>query len=148
MLSIHDLPGVEEFRRRHKIDSYRLRQLRNAFYKKHLPADAALAELPDAQRAIFATEVEFHPLELQSRHDSQLDGASKLIFRTSQKLLIEAVIPRVIRWAPISPPPAANWSGKSIDCKRPNVPPCGKARLLSAAGQNLSAGATLNRQRA
>ena len=95
MLSIHDLPGVEAWGQRHKIDRYRLRQLRNAFYKKRLTAETALAELPEDQRDFFAAEVEFHPLELQSRHDSQLDGASKLIFRTSQQLLIEAVLLRM-----------------------------------------------------
>jgi 23S rRNA (adenine2503-C2)-methyltransferase len=95
MVSIHDLPAIERLRRRHKIDSYRLRQLRNTFYKKHGPVDAALAELPEVQRATFAAEVEFHALRLQSRHDSQLDGASKLIFRTGQGLLIETVILRL-----------------------------------------------------
>ncbi len=95
MISIHDLPGVEECRRRHKIDSYRLRQLRNAFYKKHFSAETALAELPEIQRAHFSAEVDFHALELEGRHDSRLDGASKLIFRTSQDLLIEAVILRM-----------------------------------------------------
>ena len=39
--------------------------------------------------------IEFHSLRLESRHDSRLDGATKLIFRTSQDLLIETVILRM-----------------------------------------------------
>ncbi len=95
MISIHDLPGVEALRRRHKLDRDRLRQLRVAFYKKHRPAEAALAELPEPARGAFAEAIEFHPLRLQSRHDSQLDGGSKLVFRTPRGLLIEAVILRM-----------------------------------------------------
>ena len=95
MISIHDRVGVEALRRRHKLDSYLLRQLRVAFYKKHRGAAAALALLPEQVRAAFAEGIEFHPLQLQSRHDSQRDGASKLIFRASQGLLIETVILRM-----------------------------------------------------
>jgi 23S rRNA (adenine2503-C2)-methyltransferase len=95
MLNIHDLPAVEACRRRHKIDGYRLRQFRNGFYKKHLSAEASLAELPESQRVRFAAEVEFHPLQFEIRHDSQLDGATKLVFRTAQGLLIETVILRM-----------------------------------------------------
>src|SRR5262249_54073406 len=43
----------------------------------------------------FADELEFHPLELASRHDSARDGASKLVFRTRQGPLIESVILRM-----------------------------------------------------
>ena len=95
LTSIHDLPAVELVRKRHRIDSYRLRQLRNVFCKKHGDAEAALAQLPDEVRERFAAEVEFHALTLESRHDSQLDGATKLVFRTSQNNRIESVILRL-----------------------------------------------------
>jgi len=95
MPSIHDLTAIDLVRRRLKIDSYRLRQLRNAFYKKQLPAERALNDLPEPQRASFASEVDFHSLALESRHDSRLDGATKLIFRTAAGLLIETVILRL-----------------------------------------------------
>jgi 23S rRNA (adenine2503-C2)-methyltransferase len=36
-----------------------------------------------------------HSLELHSRSDSQHDGASKLLFRTSAGMLIESVILRI-----------------------------------------------------
>jgi 23S rRNA (adenine2503-C2)-methyltransferase len=95
MISIHDLPEIEACRRRRRIDRFRLRQLRNAFYKKQRSETAALAELTADERAQFAKEVEFHALTLASRHNSQVDGASKLIFRTAQQLLIETVILRM-----------------------------------------------------
>jgi 23S rRNA (adenine2503-C2)-methyltransferase len=95
MVSIHDLPAIELVRRRHKIDAYHLRRLRGAFCKKHRPPQAALAELPVDQRALFSSDVRFHALRPHSRHDSRLDGATKLVFRTAQKLLIETVILRM-----------------------------------------------------
>ena len=42
-----------------------------------------------------AGKIEFHPLALASRHDSQLDGATKLVFRTAGDLFVEAVILRL-----------------------------------------------------
>jgi 23S rRNA (adenine2503-C2)-methyltransferase len=95
LISIHDLPEIERLRGRHKIDRYRLRQLRVAFYKMHRGVEAALNELPPAARRVFASEVDFHALRLESRHDSRLDGATKLIFRTAQDHLIESVILRL-----------------------------------------------------
>jgi 23S rRNA (adenine2503-C2)-methyltransferase len=95
LISIHDRSAIERLRCRQRIDRYRLRQLRVAFYKKRLDAEAALAELPPESRAAFRHEVDFHSLRLESRHDSQLDGATKLIFRTSGGLLLETVILRL-----------------------------------------------------
>jgi len=95
LISIHDLLAIESLRREHKIDRYLLRQLRLAFYKKRLGVDAALAELPVAARETFVRQVEFHSVGLESRHDSQLDGATKLIFRTRSGLLLETVILRL-----------------------------------------------------
>ncbi len=95
MINIHDLPLLESLCQRLPVDTYRLRRLRNVFYKKHGTTEAALAELAEPQRAAFAEQVEFHALRLDGRSDSCLDGASKLIFRTSQELLIESVILRM-----------------------------------------------------
>jgi 23S rRNA (adenine2503-C2)-methyltransferase len=95
MASIHDLQAVEQMRKAHRVDTQRIRQLRNAFYKKRRTAEVALAELPGECRAEFACSIEFHALRLESRHDSCRDGASKLVFRTAQGLLIESVILRM-----------------------------------------------------
>ncbi len=95
MISIHDLPAIDGLRRRSKLDVGWLRRLRNRFYKKHASAVEALAELPPVAQPRFACEVEFHPLSLAGRHDSVLDGATKLVFRTAQGLLLETVILRI-----------------------------------------------------
>jgi 23S rRNA (adenine2503-C2)-methyltransferase len=95
MASIHDLPAIELVRRRQKIDAHHLRRLRGAFCKKHRPPSAALAELPVDQRDLFSSEVQFHALRPHSRHDSRLDGATKLVFRTAREHGIETVILRL-----------------------------------------------------
>ena len=95
MVSIHDFDGVEQWRRRHKLDRQCLRRFRTAFYKKHTDATAALCELPEVARADFAKEIQFHGLRLAGRCDSQRDGATRLVFGTSQELLLETVILRM-----------------------------------------------------
>lgn len=94
-LNIHDHTAIERLSRRLKLDPQFLRQLRNAFYKKQLTAEQAVQELPAEGRENFAHEVQFHTLELAQRLDSKIDGASKLIFRTSKQELIETVILRI-----------------------------------------------------
>jgi 23S rRNA (adenine2503-C2)-methyltransferase len=93
--SVHHFDAADRWLRSKRMDRQPLRRLRTAFYKKARGAAAALQELPDEVRGDFAAHFEFHPLVLASRHDSALDGASKLIFRTSQDLLLESVILRM-----------------------------------------------------
>ena len=93
-LSFHDEAALEKLRSELGIDPQCLRSLRNAFYKKHLPADDCLQALPEEQRAIFKARLSFHTLALERRHDSRLDRASKLVFRTAQGHLLESVILR------------------------------------------------------
>jgi len=95
MHTIYATKEIDALSRTLRIDPVRLRRLRTAWFKKYLGRDAALAELLPHEREAFATEVEFHSLQLESRHDSQLDAATKLIFRTPAGLLIESVILRI-----------------------------------------------------
>jgi len=92
---IHDEAAMEQVRRRLRIEPGDVRRLRNAFYKKQQRTDEALACVPEPQRAAFGNQVAFHALTFQSRHDSQLDGASKLLFRTPGGQRIETVILRI-----------------------------------------------------
>jgi 23S rRNA (adenine2503-C2)-methyltransferase len=92
--SIDDSAAVDRLRAELKFEPRRLRALRTAYFKKFLGADAALAELPAEARGEFAGRVEFHPLAVAEAHDSQLDGATKLVFRTPAGFLIESVIMR------------------------------------------------------
>ena len=91
MISIHDFDAIERLRRRFGIDPDLVRRARNAFYKKHEPREAFGQGLPEAFRA----EVETRFLELLSRHDSRIDGASKLLFRAGGGRTIETVMLRI-----------------------------------------------------
>jgi 23S rRNA (adenine2503-C2)-methyltransferase len=95
MLSIHDHAALTSFARRQRLDPHHLRRMRSVFYKKQLPAEAALLELPADRRAGFASAIEFHAVQLEARHDSRIDGASKLLFRTASGHLVESVILRI-----------------------------------------------------
>lgn len=85
MTSVYD-NAIEQVCR----DSYRLRTFRNDFFKKALPLDICLQNVPE-----LAENVRFQTLDLIERHDSKIDGASKLIFQTEDNHRIEAVILRI-----------------------------------------------------
>ena len=93
-ISIYDVAGVDRLRAELRFEPRRLRGLRTAFFKKFLGVEAALAELPAEVREQFARRVEFHPLGLEQASDSELDGATKLVFRTAAGFLIESVMMR------------------------------------------------------
>ena len=95
MISVHDHAGLDELARRCRVDPFRVRRFRTAFHKKQRPATEALKELPAAASPQFSREVDFHPLTLATRQDSQCDGATKLLFRTRSGELIESVILRI-----------------------------------------------------
>jgi len=95
MPSIHDLPAIDRLFKRERLTPHQLRLVRNTFYKQRRPADVALERLPADPRRRLNDEIRFHTLDLHLRHDSQVDGASKLIFRTAQGFLIESVILRI-----------------------------------------------------
>jgi 23S rRNA (adenine2503-C2)-methyltransferase len=92
---IHDAAALEQIRVRLRIEPGQVRHLRNAFYKKHQSSQEALGQLPEPVRVAFGKEVAFHALTLRCRHDSQLDGASKLLFCTFSDQIIETVILRI-----------------------------------------------------
>jgi 23S rRNA (adenine2503-C2)-methyltransferase len=93
-ISIYDSAAVDRVRANMKFEPRRLRALRTAFFKKFLGAEAALGELPAVVREEFSRRVGFHPLSIAESHDSQMDGATKLVLRTGAGYLIESVIMR------------------------------------------------------
>jgi 23S rRNA (adenine2503-C2)-methyltransferase len=95
MVSLFDTPAVERLRRELKIDPQTVRRFRTALLKHGRSDDEALAELPGDAREAVASSVELHAVALHSRCDSEQDGASKLLFRTSAGMLIESVILRI-----------------------------------------------------
>jgi 23S rRNA (adenine2503-C2)-methyltransferase len=94
VIDVHDGPGLEAVRSRMRLDPHRLKRLRVQLLKNHRGTERALQELPSELRAEFAAQVRFHHLELAHHHDSQIDGATKLVFRTDDDLRIETVILR------------------------------------------------------
>ena len=94
MVSIYDIDGVEELRRRNAVQPHRMKLFRNALFKNSKDWNEALAVLPENVRADFDRSIGFECLEMIERHDSEVDGASKLVFQTSDGHLIESVILR------------------------------------------------------
>lgn len=94
LVPIIDRDGLERVRKALRIDPQQMRRLRTQFFKKFVGRDEALEQIPGEMRHVFAALVDFHPLELEVRHDSRIDGASKLIWRTRGGGRVESVILR------------------------------------------------------
>lgn len=84
-----DTDEVEQLRRRARLDPQVIRQLRNDLLKKFRPTDECLASFPASQ------DLSVHVLQLYRQLDSQTDGATKLLFRNADQLLLESVILRI-----------------------------------------------------
>jgi 23S rRNA (adenine2503-C2)-methyltransferase len=95
VISVYDLDGLETFCRRSGVQDQDRKKFRTSFFKKALPLDECLNRIPASARALFAEQVRFHSLTLAERHDSTLDGATKLIFRTEDGHRLETVILRI-----------------------------------------------------
>ncbi len=90
--SIYDSEALQSLCR----DPHSRRRFCNALFKKSLPPDSALLELPKTIRVTYTETIRFQWLELLERHDSKIDGATKLIFRCLEDgATIEAVILRI-----------------------------------------------------
>ncbi len=94
MVSIYDTVGLEALRVRNAVQPHRMKLFLNALFKKAMDREGALAVLPGNAQKDFARSVAFQSLELFERHDSKLDGASKLVFQTVDNHLIESVLLR------------------------------------------------------
>ncbi len=94
MIDVHDLPALRALARRLKVPAVDLRAVEKALFKHRFPVADVLAAWPEMTRATMAAEVEWAPLDLVSRQDSAMDGASKLGFRTRDGAVIESVMLR------------------------------------------------------
>jgi 23S rRNA (adenine2503-C2)-methyltransferase len=88
-ISIYDSVGMDQLQREVRLDPRCVRDLRNDLLKRYRQRDTALAEFPAAER------IAEPGLQLFERRDSAVDGATKLLFRTPDGLLIESVILRL-----------------------------------------------------
>ena len=94
MVTIYDTDAINELRRRHAVQPHRMKLFRNALFKNSSDWNEALSTLPEDARADFKESIGFQCLELLERHDSKIDGASKLIFKTTDGHLVESVVLR------------------------------------------------------
>ena len=139
--SIYDPDALERVRRELRLHPQQLRVLRNAYFKTFASEEATLALFPAPERIHVAA------LPLHQRLDSALDGASKLLFRTSEGLLTEAVVlrPRSGR----SSLCVSSQVGCAAACRFCATGTMGVARALSVAeilGQAVAAGQLLARE--
>lgn len=88
-ISIYDTQRLDELRREFGLDPQSVRKLRNNLLKRFQSDEESLAGFAAPEC------IDLHPLELYERCDSEIDGATKLLFRTSAGMLIESVILRI-----------------------------------------------------
>jgi len=95
---IYDRCGIDRLRARLRIDPHDLRRVRTALFKHWQTGTEAFAASSQRSKSPASTDlaahVRIHALRLHDRLDSQIDGATKLLFRTEQDLLLETVLLR------------------------------------------------------
>ena len=89
-INIFDSDALECWRKQHGFDPERIRKLRIALCKRFLADDVVQEIIPSAKE-----QLQIHWLEINQRCDSQIDGATKLLMRTGDGLLLETVILRI-----------------------------------------------------
>ncbi len=89
MTDLFDNAATESLRLDLRLSHEVIRGLRNRLLKRFLPDVAVLTDVPESRR------LKLHCLELSQRYDSQIDGATKLLFRTEAGMQIETVILRI-----------------------------------------------------
>ena len=89
MVHLFDNEALEALRISLRWNPDGIRQLRNRLLKRFLPDSAVVSDIAALQK------LKLHCLELTVRHDSAVDGASKLLFRTETGTFIETVILRI-----------------------------------------------------
>jgi 23S rRNA (adenine2503-C2)-methyltransferase len=87
--NLYNPENSKQLRHELSLDAQRVRQLRNDLLKRFKPDAEVLKRFPTAK------QLSLHTLEPVSRHDSEIDGATKLILRTEKGMLIESVILRI-----------------------------------------------------
>jgi 23S rRNA (adenine2503-C2)-methyltransferase len=91
-LSIHDVASVERYFRQQRWDPYPLKRLRYLMYAESRNPRQLVESLPPSCREEVAATFSFHASDIVERVDSEQDGATKLLFQTSDQRLFEAVV--------------------------------------------------------
>ncbi len=88
-ISIYDTHGLDQLRVAERFDPQEIKNVRSRLLRRFVTDDVASAGFPVADK------LGLHSLEHFQRYDSNVDGATKLLLRTSSGMLIEAVILRI-----------------------------------------------------
>ncbi len=88
-ISPFDSEAIEQLRQQHRLDRQYVRALRNRLFKQFRSDEDATSNFP------LRDSLQCHVLQQYRRFDSDLDGATKLLFRTEAGMLIESVILRI-----------------------------------------------------
>lgn len=94
MLSFYDKQAIDSLARRFRLDPQMVRRLRIDLLKRARGVEYALEGIPADRRSSFAEAIQFRSLDDVRRFDSGMDGASKLVSKTSAGFSIETVILR------------------------------------------------------
>ena len=95
MTDLFDNAATESLRLDLRLSHEVIRRLRNRLLKRFLPDFAVLTDFALTADVPESHQLRLHCLELSQRYDSQIDGATKLLFRTEAGLPIETVILRI-----------------------------------------------------
>jgi 23S rRNA (adenine2503-C2)-methyltransferase len=92
--SFHDEQEVEKFRRQFRIDPDRIRRTRYALYQMFDDFETAFQRLGESEKAAALDYFGRLKLEVVERHNSNLDGSTKLVLQTTDGYRIETVVIR------------------------------------------------------
>ena len=95
MVSIHENEKIDLLLRASGLQPKDVQRLRTNFFKHFGGGQGALSAIGEPLKNELAAAISFHSLELTERLDSEVDGASRLIFRQGRGLLLESVILRM-----------------------------------------------------
>ena len=95
MTHLFDNEATELLRRGLRLSPEVIRGLRNRLLKRFLPDSTVTTEFRVSADVPESHRLKLHCLELSQRYDSQIDGATKLLFRTEAGMQIETVILRI-----------------------------------------------------
>ncbi len=90
----HDESAVEQFRKQHRIDPDRIRRTRYALYQMFDSFETAFSKLGEAERKAALEHFDRLTLSIAERHNSNLDGSTKLVLQTVDGYRIETVVIR------------------------------------------------------
>jgi 23S rRNA (adenine2503-C2)-methyltransferase len=88
--SIFNQEALEEFRKEHKIQPYRMRQIENAIFQHHIIDFNQMTTLSKELREKLSAEFEIIPFTLKTTKED--DETSKFLFKAKSGEVFEAVL--------------------------------------------------------